>query len=178
MIIFAGDFNLSAHIFPDEMTKVLIVVRHAQSAGKQSGQRDYDRVLTPVGKKNSHELGEKIKKSSFQVDFILASAAVRAAQTVEHINKVLALPDEKIQFNTPLYEALIPGWIEIILELPDRFNTLMLVGHNPGISMLASALTGQNIDLAPCQMTGVELDLSSWKELTEGNQHTQQYFSL
>src|SRR6185369_14041486 len=122
-----------------------------------------DRNLTPVGKNNSRELGEKIKKSSFHPDFVLASPAVRASETVENINQLLALPKDKIQFETLLYEGLTAEWLDAIHEIPDSFNVVMLVGHNPGISILASALSGQKIDLDPCELICFELSLLSWK---------------
>ena len=168
MIIFAHDFSLSVHFFFDQMTKVLFLVRHAQSAGKQSGQHDYERKLTPLGKNNSHDLGKKIKKSSFQVDFILASAATRAVETVKELNKSLGLPDEKIQFKTELYEALTDNWVDAIRSMPDTIHVMLLVGHNPGISMVTSTLSGQNIDLAPCALAGIEIGIESWKEF-KGN---------
>ena len=165
MIIFAHDFSLYVHIFFDQMTKVLFLLRHAQSAGKQSGQRDYDRKLTPLGKNNSRDLGKKIKKSPFQVDFILASAATRAMETVQYSNESLGLPDEKILWKTELYEAMDAEWINAVHTLADTARVVMLVGHNPGISSLASRLSGQNIDLVPCGLAGIEIDIESWKDM-------------
>jgi len=165
MIIFAHDFSPYLHFFFDQMTKVLFLLRHAQSTGKQSGQLDYDRKLTPLGKNNSRELGEKIKKSPFQVDFILASAATRVKETVQNLNESLRLPAEKIQFKTELYEAIHDEWIDAIRTLPGAVSVVILVGHNPGISIVAANLSGQNIDLAPCESVGFEMTIESWKDI-------------
>jgi len=70
--------------FPDQMTKVIAVLRHAQSAGKQSGQRDYDRVLTPEGVASINKLGKKLSEQGWKPDFVLGSSATRVQQTVHH----------------------------------------------------------------------------------------------
>ena len=82
MIIFAHDFDRSSSYFCNQMTRKLFVLRHAQSAGKQSRQRDYDRDLTAVGEAKAKALGKKIKKENINIDLILSSDAVRTQRTV------------------------------------------------------------------------------------------------
>ncbi len=165
MIIFAHDFDRSSSYFCIQMTKKLFVLRHAQSAGKQSSQPDYDRDLTPAGEAKVKALGEKIKKGNYDIDFILSSAATRTRLTVEAINKTLQLTSEKIQYRNELYDALLTEWIAQIHKLPNALSTVMFVGHNPGLSMLATNFHSTVVDLAPGELIAFEFDVNSWEEV-------------
>jgi len=147
------------------MTKVLVVLRHAQSAGKQGGQRDYDRTLTLQGQVAAKALGQKLKQQNYNFQFILSSSSTRTRQTVELINEALQLSTEKILFKPELYEALMVHWLGHIYELPDDINQVLLVGHNPWLSMLASRFKGNIHELSPCALIGFEFESKKWREI-------------
>lgn len=147
------------------MTKVIAVLRHAQSAGKQTGQQDYDRMLSPRGEAVARTLGQKLLSQNFNLDLILSSSSRRTTQTVELINESLQLPIKKTQFKSELYEAHMATWLDYIHELPNDVNRVMLVGHNPWLSMLASHLAGSICDLAACELIAFEFEVDLWKEL-------------
>ncbi len=147
------------------MTKVIFVLRHAQSAGKQSGQQDFERILTAHGESEARNLGKKLMHASFQVDLILASAAAGVVQTVELFNESLQLAPSNIHFKPQLYEALMADWQGIIHELPEESEKVMIAGHNPWLSMLVSSFAGSIADLALCELIGFEFNTDSRKEL-------------
>ena len=147
------------------MMKKLFVLRHAQSAGKQSRQRDYDRDLTAVGEAKAKALGQKIKKANINIDLILSSDAVRTRRTVAFLNETLQLTEAKIQFETELYDALLIEWIDKIHKLPDEVQVVMVVGHNPALSMLATKFHHTLVDLEPCELMAFEFDVNSWDEI-------------
>ena len=149
------------------MTKTIFVLRHAQSAGKQSGQQDYDRMLTAQGEAEARGLGKKLIYSSFQVDLILASAAARVMQTVGLFNESLQLAPSKIHFKPALYEALMEHWQGEIHDLPEESKKVVIAGHNPSLSMLVSSFAGSMTDLAPCELVGFEFNTDSWKKLKQ-----------
>ena len=165
MTIFAGNFARLSYHFSRQMTKVLLVLRHAQSAGKQSGQLDYDRSLTAEGEEIARALGKTILRQGFKLDLIASSSATRAKGTVDLVNQSIQLSDENIHFEQTLYDGLMSDWNEHIRELPNEVNQVMLVGHNPWLSMLVSSFAGTVIDLAPCELIGFEFDVDSWKEI-------------
>ena len=148
------------------MTKVIAILRHAQSAGKQTGQRDYDRTLTTQGEAKVRFLGQKLKKQNFNPELILSSGSARTRQTVALLNESLQIEGSKIQFKTELYDALMANWHDFIHELPDTANTVLLVGHNPWLSMLASDFAGEFCDLSPCELISFEFQVDLWKEIT------------
>ncbi len=149
----------------NQMSKIIFVLRHAQSAGKQSGQRDYDRLLTPQGEEEARSCGKKFSEQNNFPDLILCSAAARTRQTLGLFNETHSIPSEKIQFREDLYDALMTHLLEIIGELPDDINNVMIVGHNPGISLFASELAVTFFDLNTCQLVAFEFKADSWKKL-------------
>ena len=147
------------------MTRLLYILRHAQSAGKQSGQRDYERNLTAEGEAKALSLGIKLKHLNNNIDLIISSGATRARHTAVSVNKTLQLPSEKIQFKTELYDALIPEWMGQIHKLPNEVHAVMLVGHNPWLSVLATNFHDAMVDLEPCELIVFKFDVASWEEI-------------
>jgi phosphohistidine phosphatase len=149
------------------MSKVIAVLRHAQSAGKQSGQRDYDRILTPAGEDCARWFGKNLSLTQFTVELIVSSGSVRTRLTVQLSNEYLRLPEDKIWFKHELYEALMIDWLEQIHNLPQHVQHVMLVGHNPCLSMLASHFAGAPTDLETCEMAAFKFNMNSWQEIRD-----------
>ena len=138
------------------MTLVITVIRHAQSAGKQSGQHDFDRVLTEDGQLRVLALKNKLPITIPAVDLIIASAATRVRQTIQPLISVLGLSDTQCHFKTELYEASSGDWIHTLQPLTTIHHHILLGGHNPGLSHLVSRWTGRVYDLIPGQVIGLE----------------------
>jgi len=147
------------------MAKIIFLLRHAQSAGKQSGQRDYDRLLTPQGEVEARTNGKKISDGNYFPDLILCSGAARTRKTLELFYEFKQLLNEKIQFREDLYDAAMTHLLDIIQGLPDDVNKVMLIGHNPGISLLASDLSTRIVDMSTCQLVGYEFQVDSWLDI-------------
>lgn len=138
------------------MTLTITVVRHAQSAGKQSGQQDFDRVLTEGGQRWVATLKKKLPDTVPPIDILIASAATRVKQTVQPLIPALGLSDTKCRFENELYEATSGDWIRTLQPLITTHHHILLAGHNPGLSHLVSRWSGQIIDLIPGQVAGLE----------------------
>lgn len=149
------------------MTKVIAVLRHAQSAGKQSGQRDYDRVLTPSGEASARALGKKLLEHGFKTGLILSSSSARSRQTTVLVNESLQLPEDKILFKHELYEALMIDWLDHIHDLPGNLDHIILVGHNPWLSMLSSNFAGNVTELHPGELIAFEFDVDDWANISD-----------
>ncbi len=147
------------------MTKKVYLLRHAQTAGKQAGQLDYDRELTPEGERQANNLGMLMMKSALVPEFILSSSSARTRRTTELIHEDLQLPSSQILFLDSLYEASTAAWIQELKQLPDTLKSVMFVGHNPAISHLASLFANRPIDLPTCGFIGFEFSVSIWQDL-------------
>jgi len=144
----------------------ILLLRHAQTAGKQGGQRDYDRTLTPEGEQDVRKTGSFFQKSSLKLDYIVSSSAIRTRSTVAILNETLQLPMSSITFLDELYEATSDDWTGQLLQIPASVHFALLVGHNPAISMLASIWAKRGIDLYPGGYACFHSSATTWMEFT------------
>jgi len=147
------------------MNKILILVRHAQSAGIQGARPDYDRELTHRGQQNAKNLGSWILQQGFTPDYILSSSAVRARQTTELLNEKTGIPASCVQHLNELYEGPATRWMDKIHHLPDGTGCAILVGHNPTLSILASDFRGKRLDLPPCGTMVFAFPFDEWNKI-------------
>jgi phosphohistidine phosphatase len=144
------------------MSKKIILLRHAQTAGKQAGQRDYDRTLTPEGEVNAKKIGEFLLRNSIRPDILISSSAVRARQTSLLLNESIHLSPDQLAFLDALYEADGDTWLQQIHQLDNAYHTAICVGHNPTLSWLAGHLAARPIDLPPAGMVVFSSPKFSW----------------
>lgn len=143
--------------------KKIILTRHAKSDWTDLQQKDYDRVLSERGKRDAPMMGRRLLDRGVQPDLIVASTAKRAAETALLIAAELGYNDKEIKWYDRLYHAP-PAVIEdVILELDDRYEVVMIVCHNNGITDFANQLAGGVTDNMPtCAMMGFIIDASDW----------------
>jgi phosphohistidine phosphatase len=147
--------------------KTLYLVRHAKSSWEEVGLADFDRPLNKRGKKNAPFMGKILKKSGFIPDLIVASPAQRAKITAEIFAEELNYPLQKIIFDEEIYEANPIKLLQIIKNQQNNIEKLMLVGHNPALTLLANQLTPtvriENIPTAG--VFAVRWETNSWAEI-------------
>ncbi len=146
------------------MHRRLIIIRHAQTADKQAGQRDYDRILTQEGTLQSRKTGQQLVLNKSTPEFILCSSAVRAVNTARLLAETSGVSPSLIRPEDELYEADAGTWTQFIRQLPPRVTTAACVGHNPALSLLASRLSQRKLDLAPAAFVIYRVNEGSWKE--------------
>jgi phosphohistidine phosphatase len=68
-----------------------------------------------------------------------------------------------------LYHAAPEVFYDVIKNTEDRFDTIAVFAHNPGITYFANELTkAVQIDNMPtCAVFAVQADISSWKDFTK-----------
>ena len=110
----------------------LILWRHAEA---EDGDDDLARALTPKGRHQAQQMAQWLKEQLPDAVRIVASPAVRTRETAN----ALAMPytiDPRIAPDcSPEQMLAASGW-------PDGHGLVILVGHNPAISVLASRLAG------------------------------------
>lgn len=166
MTIFASNSRHNSTRNSGPMSKILLLLRHAQSAGRQGNQPDYERRLTPEGEAMADRTGLLIQQNLLTPDYILSSSAVRTRQTVEQIRKNLQVPMTHIGYLPELYEASAMVWMDQIHQLDDSMRCVILVGHNPAISALTSTFADRAIDLPPCGLMAFEFPAMEWIQIS------------
>lgn len=119
----------------------LVLMRHAPAS--MSGDSDMERCLSAEGEAVAAAQGRRLEAQVSSIEKVLVSPARRTRQTAE-LALPTAIPSELCE---AIYEAS-PGELLQVLEAHGE-EQLMIVGHNPGISMLASYLTGEALHMAP-----------------------------
>lgn len=151
------------------MVKNLFLVRHAKSDWSNSGQKDFDRELNSRGVNDAPRMGRKLYELNVKPELIISSPAARAKLTAEYISEQLQYDTEKILFNEEVYEASVRSLLAVINDIPDHYNKVMMVGHNPAFTYIAESLTKQPIDNIPtCGIVNIEFTVDSWKEVSGG----------
>ena len=152
------------------MPRYLYLLRHAQSAEKQHGQTDRDRILTDRGIKQSILIAQYLKEQKTFPEMILSSVAERAKETSRLIAENLDYDLHRVLYDEELYEASTRTFLAFINALEDNLYHVMCVGHNPTISYLGEYLCKSEIgDMVPGGLTILKLNLNSWREVTEGS---------
>jgi phosphohistidine phosphatase len=147
--------------------KTLITLRHAKSSHEDESLEDIDRALNERGIGDAKLMGGVIRKRKIQPDLIVASPAERVRQTADLALKAARLNVE-LTFDKRIYEASARGLLKVLMDLNDTSNTVMLIGHNPGLEDLLERLTGEAIILPTAALAGVELNVERWTEVRTG----------
>lgn len=145
----------------------LTLVRHAKTQPAWSGQEDWDRALEARGQHDAPEMGRRLKERYPKPEKLLSSPAVRAITTATIIARELAVSAGKVIQDERLYLATPKTMLTVIHELGGHAKHLMIVGHNPGITEFADAISSErSIDNMPtCAVYTVEFDIAHWGEL-------------
>jgi phosphohistidine phosphatase len=121
----------------------LYVMRHglAVAHGSVRFSDDAQRPLVPEGKEKMREIAEGLKRIGFEVDWIVTSPLVRAAETAGIIAESLAS-----SVPVDVCDAMRPGGSpeDLLAFLAKRPNLrrVLVVGHEPDLSELAARLIG------------------------------------
>ena len=134
-------------------TSQLILMRHAAAAGMSEGT-DHSRRLEAIGHQEAKRVGVRLAMLGVRPDLIVSSSAIRCRETLDAL--VPELDDAPlIEFLDSLYNSDSDQLLSQIDEeltnlraasgdLSDTPPTLMLLAHNPGVSMLAFELASAN----------------------------------
>jgi len=150
------------------MPKKLYVVRHAKSDWSHEGMSDFDRPLNERGMRNAPFMADRFAEAAHAIDFILTSPANRAITTAGFFKRRLGLSEEQWDTERRIYEADANRLLSIVNGLDDASTSVMLVGHNPGLSSLVNLLTGEWVVMSTCSIAEIEVPFNSWSMVSAG----------
>jgi phosphohistidine phosphatase len=146
--------------------KTLLILRHAKSSWKNHQLADHDRPLKKRGRRDAPRVGELLQDESLFPDFILCSTAKRARETLDLLVDACGY-DGEIEYNRDLYHTDAEDILEVLSELPEEYDSVMVVGHNPGLEELVEILSDEWVRLPTAALAHIELPIGGWDELTE-----------
>lgn len=136
----------------------LHLLRHAKTNQISPTGKDFDRELLPKAYEQCAELKRYLQDHPIAPKHILCSSAVRTRQTLDQIKAFFA--DVPVTFLDELYLASAGELLKIINELQSP-EDILLIGHNEGISELASELSAAFILLKTCGLVSLEFPFES-----------------
>jgi phosphohistidine phosphatase len=120
-----------------DTTRRLMLLRHAKSDWPDVA--DHARPLAKRGRRDAPAVGRWLREHGYLPDVVVCSTARRTRQTCELIAPELG-ESPSVTFEPRAYDASALTLLYLAQELPDRYRTALLIGHNPAISELASSL--------------------------------------
>lgn len=125
-------------------TKHVFLLRHAKSSWDDPSVDDHDRPLAPRGRRAAARIADYAMETGIRPDLILCSSAMRARQTLERIAPSLGR-DAEIHIERSLYGATEDRLLERLQALSDEVDSVMMIGHNPGVQDLAVLLAREGL---------------------------------
>ncbi|NNG25998.1 MAG: histidine phosphatase family protein [Ignavibacteriaceae bacterium] len=145
--------------------KTLYLVRHAKSSWKHPELSDFERPLNKRGKNDAPFMGKLLAEKGVNPELVISSPAKRASSTAKIIASELNYVKEKIIFDKNIYEGTGRRLLEIISGIQEKYNFVMLFGHNPGLTVLSNNLSDHFIDNIPtCGIVALEFS-KSWSDI-------------
>jgi len=143
----------------------LHLLRHAKTQAVAASSRDFDRKLLPRGIAQSGVMGDFLKGKLEENIPVYCSTSARTRQTFELVSE--KAPLRNVSFSDRLYHASLDTLLDFVWSLPES-EEILIIGHNEGISELATYFTEKFISLKTCGYICIEFDAASWKEISRG----------
>lgn len=148
--------------------KTLILIRHAKSSWDNSIHTDVDRPLNERGKYDAPLMAGRIKDRKIVIDAFISSPAKRAKKTAEIFIDVLEAKEKKLIFIPSLYEATSQKFYDAIESLKDKYDTVALFAHNPGITDFINSLECSPVyNMPTCGVYAIKIKVKSWAGFRE-----------
>lgn len=143
--------------------KTLTLVRHAKSSWSDTTLSDRKRPLNKRGKHDAPIMGRRIADHGIRPSLIICSPAQRAWTTAKIIAAEISYPREFLQREDSLYLASLDDFLDVLVAQDTGFNSIMVVGHNPGMTDFANFLSpGLTNNLPTAGVVSVEIDQEHW----------------
>lgn len=165
--------------------KILGLFRHAKSEWPKTDAgapraRDFDRPLNDRGRAGAVVMGRHVRDHGVRWDRVLASPAIRCAETIELACEAAGLP-VAVNWDRRIYLASSATLADVLREQDANHGaspqSLLMVGHNPGLEDLIFDLVPDNgtsplreiveIKFPTAAFAVLKLSIDSWAELND-----------
>jgi phosphohistidine phosphatase len=145
--------------------KTLLVLRHAKSSWNDPQLDDHERPLNERGRRDGPRMGKLVREYGLIPDIVISSDAVRARLTAEAVAAAARYVGE-IVLDPHLYAASPADILSLLRTVRENAETVMIIGHNPGLEELVEQLTGERHDLPTAALAHIVLEIDQWRDLT------------
>lgn len=165
---------------------LLVVVRHAKAADPAAGGADVNRPLRARGVADARAAGSWLRGTIGTPDRVICSPARRALETAEELIAAWALPGPErapqpgreraspasagsmvLDVRPEIYESSVGDLLAVVAQVDGAADPVVLVGHNPSVSGLVAALSGEAVSLRTCGVAILQWD-GPWADVRAG----------
>lgn len=148
--------------------KMLILARHGAAQLSNQASIDFERKLTEQGKKDVLKVAQELA-AIITPQLIISSTAQRAFQTAIIYADVFSIDHQKIIGKEKIYAAGITSLLKIINNINGKYDTVLLVGHNPTFELAIEYLSDVSIGNFPTSgIAIIEFEVDEWKLVSGG----------
>ena len=140
--------------------KKLTLIRHAKAAHHRH-QPDQSRPLSEQGHEMAEALGQRLSKRIWSPDLVLYSPSVRTRETAVHIRRHAGAA-ARWEEHDPLYLISPSRLLQVIEATAHTVGHLVIIGHNPSISIVAETLDHSLPPLMTSATVIFDLDIRAW----------------
>lgn len=106
--------------------------------------------------------------SSPKIDLILTSTALRAKTTAYAFAESLNIEKSELDEQGDLYLAPLKDLVKTVNRIDNELDSVMVFGHNPGLSNLVEYYTNESMDMPTCARAEIRFDVDDWREVANG----------
>ena len=144
--------------------KTLLLLRHGKSSWKDTALADHDRPLKKRGHIAVEQMAHLLVNQELIPKHVLTSTAVRTRDTA-HLVRFVANFSATIEEVPALYHAELRTFVAVVSRVPRQFDSVLVVGHNPGLADWLSRLTGCQDELPTASLAHIVLPIKNWMDL-------------
>ncbi len=124
---------------------VLVLMRHAKA--DNNADDDAARELVDKGYKQSKHMAKVLVSAKLNPDSLISSGVTRSRETTETMLKVFG-DHPKVQYRQSIYESGRKAVWEEIAQTKAKVKRLLIVGHEPDMSMVCGQIASDQSDPA------------------------------
>jgi len=143
----------------------LTLLRHAKSCWENPALADRVRPLNARGYRQGSRLALLFPKD---VEQIWCSPSVRTYTTAQLLCMARPGLQERLRLEVKLYNASCKE-LQSLLAKADGIRHLALIGHNPGLELLAGWLTDSQVHMKTAHLAQLLVDCADWQHLRPGS---------
>jgi phosphohistidine phosphatase len=145
--------------------KTVLLIRHSKSDWSTPSLGDFDRPLNERGKHDAPMMARRLYEKKINIDVFVSSPAKRAKKTAGFFARQFKREKEDIIYVEELYGASQEVFQNVIADLSDKFQSVAIFSHNPGITDFANSLTNARIDNIPTTgIFAIKVRTDRWAE--------------
>ena len=148
--------------------KQLIVLRHGKSDWNADYGTDHDRPLAKRGRAAALSMGHFLSHIGWTPEVILASTAMRASETARLVAEGGGWT-HPVEARREIYGGSVESILGLVLDQSEAHHLVLLVGHEPTCSDLASrAIGGGELRFPTAAMVRIDFAVERWADVELG----------